>query len=212
MIHIGIVDDHAVVRAGLREFLAGYDDMRVVGEAANGREALELVHRTGNDLNVLVLDLGLPGQSGQDVLAQIRVRAPDLGVLVLSGFPEELYATKLIQQGASGYLNKECAPQMMIDAIRAVAQGRRYMTPAVAELLAEQLGRPAPQEPHERLTTREFQVFIRLARGVGMTTIGDELSLSGKTIGAHRTRLLKKMELGSNGELTYYAVKNRLID
>jgi two-component system invasion response regulator UvrY len=212
MINIGIVDDHAVIRAGLREFLAGFEDLSVMGEAANAREAVELVQRTDLDLDVLVLDLVMPGQSGQDVLATIKVKVPNLAVLILRGYPEELYAVTLIGQGASGYLNKDCAPEVMVDAIRTVAKGQRYFTPAVVELSAQRLQTGVSTVPHEQLTSREFQVFVRLAQGKVTQVICDELALSAKTIGHHRTQLMRKMELRSNGDLTYYAIKNRLID
>ena len=136
MINVGIVDDHAIVRSGLRQFLSEHVDLRVVGEAANGREAIDLVHQ--QDIQVLVLDLAMPGRSGIDVLAQLRAKAPHMGILVLSGYPEEHYAISLIRQGASGYLNKECEPETIVEAIRTIAQGRRYVTPAVADLLARQ--------------------------------------------------------------------------
>jgi two-component system invasion response regulator UvrY len=212
MIHIAIVDDHAVIRAGLGEFLAGYEDIRVVGEAANGREAIELVRRLGPDLDVLMLDLKMPGQSGQEVLALIKAKAPCLAVLILSGYPEEVYATSLLRNGASGYLKKDCAPEMMIEAIRRVAKGRHYLTPEVAELSVDRLTHAASLASHELLTAREFQVLLRLARGQGTPAISQELSLSAKTISHYRTQLLRKMDLRSNGDLTFYAVKNRLID
>ena len=139
MIRVGIVDDHAIVRSGLKQFFADQVDLRVVGEAANGREAIDLVRE--HDMDVLVMDLSMPGQSGLDALAMIRAKAPDVGVLILSGYPEEHYAMNLIRQGASGYLNKECDPQDIVEAIRTIALGRRYITPAVAELLAQQLHR-----------------------------------------------------------------------
>lgn len=212
MINIGIVDDHAVIRAGLREFLTGYDDLHVVGEAANGREAIELVRRLGPALDVLVLDLMMPGHSGQDAMAQIRGHAPRLAVLILSGYPEELYATALLRQGASGYLGKDCAPEVMVDAIRTVALGRTYFTPAVAALWANRLAQESELLAHEQLTARELQVFLKLAKGRELHAISQEMSLSTKTISAYRTRLLRKMDLGSNGDLTYYALKNKLID
>ncbi len=210
MIKIGIVDDHAVIRAGLREMLAGYRDLRVVGEAANGRDAIDLMRRI--NLDVLVLDLVMPGVSGQDLLTMIRSKIQDLAVLILSGYPEELHALSLIRQGASGYLNKDCAPEVMVDAIRTVASGQHYFTPAVAELAVQRLGCEASSVPHEQLTAREYQVFLRLARGKDTPAICQELSLSYNTIGVHRRRLLQKMDMRTNGDLTYYAMKNRLID
>src|SRR5438132_799553 len=139
MIKVGIVDDHAIVRSGLKQFFSEQVDLRVVGEAASGREAIDLVRTT--EMDVLVMDLSMPGQSGIDALGMIRAKAPDVGILILSGYPEEHYAMNLIRQGASGYLNKECEPMEIVNAIRTIALGRRYISPAVAELLAQQLNR-----------------------------------------------------------------------
>ena len=158
MIRIGIVDDHAIVRTGLRQFFSEHVDLRVTGEAANGREALDLVR--GGEVDVLVMDLSMPDQSGVDALLAIKARKPDLPVLILSGFPETHYATTLLRQGASGYLNKECDPEEIVKAIRTVFRGRRYITPAVAELLADALGGDADQLPHQALSEREFHVFL----------------------------------------------------
>ncbi|MFT4191261.1 MAG: response regulator transcription factor [Comamonas sp.] len=210
MINVAIVDDHALVRTGLRQFLSEETDLRVLAEAASGREAIDLV-RLQPDLDVLVLDLSMPGQSGLDALAMIRAKAPDLAILILSGFPEEHYAMNLIRQGASGYLNKECDPAEIVRAIRTVAQGRRYITPSVAELLAEQLNRKDSGPLHEQLSEREFQVFLRLAQGDTVGQIADALSLSVKTVSTYRTRLMEKLALQSNSDLTYYALKNGLI-
>jgi two-component system invasion response regulator UvrY len=210
MINVAIVDDHALVRTGLRQFLSEETDLRVLAEAASGREAIDLV-RLQPDLDVLILDLSMPGQSGLDALAMIRAKAPDLAILILSGFPEEHYAMNLIRQGASGYLNKECDPAEIVRAIRTVAQGRRYITPSVAELLADQLNRKDSGPLHEQLSEREFQVFLRLAKGDTVGQIAEALSLSVKTVSTYRTRLMEKLALQSNSDLTYYALKNGLI-
>ncbi|MBU6501555.1 MAG: response regulator transcription factor [Burkholderiaceae bacterium] len=210
MIKIGIVDDHVIVRTGLRQFFAEQVDLRVVGEAASGREAIDLVRTT--EMDVLVLDLSMPGQSGLDALAMIRAKAPDIGVLILSGYPEEHYALNLIRQGASGYLNKQCDPMEIVQALRTIAQGRRYISPSVAELLAQQLNQNSEVAPHEQLSEREFQVFLKLAKGETAGDIAKTLSLSVKTVSTYRTRLMEKMNLSSNSDLTYYALKNRLID
>jgi two-component system, NarL family, invasion response regulator UvrY len=210
MIKIGIVDDHAIVRSGLKQFFSDHVDLRVVGEASNGREAIDLVRN--EELDVLIMDLSMPGQSGIDALAMIRAKAPDLGILILSGYPEEHYAMNLIRQGASGYLNKECDPMEIVTAIRTIAMGRRYITAAVAELLAQQLHRKEDAAPHEQLSEREFQVFLKLAQGETAGDIAKSLSLSVKTVSTYRTRLMEKMGLASNSDLTYYALKNKLID
>jgi len=211
MIKIGIVDDHAIVRAGLRQFFSEQVDLRVVGEAANGREAIELV-RTAAEMDVLVLDLCMPGKGGIEALGMIRAQAPDLGILILSGYPEEHYATELIRRGAGGYLNKECDPAEIVMAIRTIAVGRRYISPSVAELLAQQLGRKDSGPIHEDLSGREFQVFLKLAKGETAGDVARDLALSIKTVSTYRTRLLQKMNLASNSDLTYYALRNELID
>lgn len=210
MIKIGIVDDHAVVREGLKALFSTFVDFRVAGEAASGREAIDLVRTT--ELDVLLMDLSMPGQSGIDALGMIRAKAPDLGILVLSAYPEEHYAVNLIRQGASGYLNKECDPEEIANAIRTVALGRRYITPSVAEILANQLDRKDDAPPHQHLSEREFQVFLKLAKGESVGSIGSALSLSVKTVSTYRTRLLEKLNLSTNSDLTYYAMKAQLID
>jgi len=209
MIRIVIVDDHAIVRAGLRQFLAEQSDLQVVGEASNGREALDLVRKGGID--VIVMDLSMPDQNGVDALAAIKARAPELPVLILSGYPEAHYATNLLRQGASGYLNKECDPQEIVTAVRTVSRGRKYITPTVAEMLADQLNSGSDKPLHEQLSEREFQVFLRLAQGETIGVIADSLSLSVKTVSTYRTRIMEKMSLESNSDLTYYALKNGLI-
>ncbi|MDP4077488.1 response regulator transcription factor [Acidovorax sp. A1169] len=209
MIKIGIVDDHKIVRAGLRQFLADHVDLRVEGEASNGREAIDLIRE--HDIDVLVMDLAMPGQSGLDAMSMLRAKAPDMGILILSGYPEEHYAINLIRQGASGYLNKDCKPADIVEAIRVIALGKRYLTPTVAELLAQQLNRPGERPAHEHLSEREFQVFLKLAQGANVGDIAEDLSLSVKTVSTYRTRLMEKLHLDSNSDLTYYALKNNLI-
>jgi len=210
IIKIGIVDDHAIVRAGLKQFLSEMVDMRVVGEASTGREAIDLVRTT--EMDVIIMDLSMPGQSGIDALAMIRAKAPDVGILILSGYPEEQYAVNLIKQGASGYLNKECEPMEIVHALRTIALGRRYISPSVAELIAQQLDRKDGSAAHDLLSEREFQVFLKLAKGETAGEIANALSLSVKTVSTYRTRLMEKMGLTSNSDLTYYALKNKLID
>ncbi len=209
MIKIAIVDDHAIVRAGLRQYLSEQVDLQVIAEAANGREALDIVRQ--GEVDVMLMDLSMPDQSGVDALAAIRARAPELPVLILSGFPEAHYATTLLRQGASGYLNKECDPEEIVTAIRTVARGRKYITPAVAELLADTLGGNVDKPVHEQLSEREFQVFLRLAKGETIGHMADSMSLSVKTVSTYRTRVMEKMKLESNSDLTYYALKNGLI-
>jgi two-component system, NarL family, invasion response regulator UvrY len=209
MIRVGIVDDHAIVRSGLKQFLSDQVDLRVTGEAGNGAGALELARRS--DIDVLVMDIAMPDCSGVDALAAIRARFPELPVLILSGYPEAHYATTLLRQGASGYLNKECDPEEIASAIRKVARGRRYITPAVAELLADRVTGAAERPPHEALSERELQVFLRLARGETVGQMAESMNLSVKTVSTYRTRVLDKLKLQTNSDLTYYALKNGLI-
>jgi two-component system, NarL family, invasion response regulator UvrY len=210
MIRIAIVDDHATVRAGLRQFFSDQPDFAVVGEAASGRQALDIVRQA--EVDVIVLDISMPDQGGVDTLAAIKARAPDLPVLILSGFAEAHYATTLLRQGASGYLNKGCDPEEIVKAIRTVHRGRKYITAGVAERLAEGLGGSAGDLPlHEQLSERELQVFLRLARGETVGHMAESMSLSVKTVSTYRTRVMEKMRLASNSDLTYYALKNGLI-
>ncbi|MBX3637875.1 MAG: response regulator transcription factor [Rubrivivax sp.] len=208
MIRVAIADDHAVVRAGLRQFLSEHEDLSVVADCADGRALMDVVRADGAD--VVLLDIAMPGQSGVDLLLAIKARAPALPVLMLSSYPEEHYATTLLRQGAAGYLGKDTDPEEIVRAIRLVAGGRRYITPAVAEQLAAGLGaddRPA----HEKLSERELQVFLHLARGETVGQLAESLSLSVKTVSTYRSRVLEKMGLASNSELTYYALKHGLL-
>jgi len=215
MIRIGIVDDHAIVRTGLRQYLSDHVDLRVTGEGSSGHDALEMAR--GGEVDVLLLDISMPDQSGVDALAAIKARFPELPVLILSGFPEAHYATTLLRQGASGYLNKECDPEEIANAIRLVSRGRRYISPAVAEQLADSVASgpgaagAADKPPHEGLSEREFQVFLRLAKGETVGHIAEALFLSVKTVSTYRTRVLEKLKLQTNSDLTYYALKNGLI-
>ena len=209
MIRIAIVDDHAIVRAGLRQFFADQPDFAVVAEAANGRDALDIV-RAG-EIDVMVLDISMPEQNGVDTLAAIKLRAPELPVLILSGFPEAHYATTLLRQGASGYLNKDCDPEEIVKAIRTVFRGRKYVSAGLAERLAEGLVAGGDKPLHEQLSERELQVFLRLAQGQTIGHLADDLSLSVKTVSTYRSRVMDKMGLESNSDLTYYALKNGLI-
>jgi DNA-binding NarL/FixJ family response regulator len=209
-IKIAIVDDHALVRDGLRGFLTDQPDIEVVAEASNGAQALDVVGE--HELDVLILDISMPQQSGMEVLPRIQARAPKLGILILSGYPEEHYAVSLLRHGASGYLNKQCDPEVVLAAVRRIAGGKRFITPQVAELLASQLDRPDTAAAHEQLSARELQVLLRLAKGETVGDIAQSLFLSAKTVSTYRTRILEKMVLATNSDLTYYALKNGLLD
>jgi DNA-binding NarL/FixJ family response regulator len=208
MINIGIVDDHTLVRTGLRQVLGDEVDFRVTGEAINGREALDLA-RSGT-VDVLLMDLSMPEHGGVDALLAIKARFPQLPVIILSGFPEQTYAVTLLKQGASAYLGKDCDPSEIATAIRTVVRGRKYVTPAVAELLADQLN-GGNDAPHDALSERELQVFLRLAKGETVGGIAESMFLSVKTVSTYRSRVLEKLSLQSNSDLTYYAMKNGLM-
>ncbi len=209
MIRIAIVDDHALVRAGLRQFMAEQPDFCVTAEAATGRAAMDIVRQ--GDVDVVLLDINMPDISGVDTLAAIKARQPELPVLILSGFAETHYATTMLRLGAAGYLNKDCDPSDIVQAIRTVARGRKFITPAVAERLADGLGAASELAPHQLLSERELQVFLRLAQGQTIGHLAESLCLSVKTVSTYRGRVMEKMHLASNSDLTYYALKNGLI-
>jgi len=210
MIRILIADDHAIVRQGLKQILSDAPDLVVAGEASNGVEALRMLRENAYDM--LLLDIAMPGKSGIEVLKQIKQETPKLPVLILSIYPEEQYAVRLIKAGAASYLNKESAPEQLVKAIRTVAAGKRFISPSVAELIANELERDSDQPPHQALSDREFQILRLIASGKTVSEIADTLALSVKTVSTYRTRLLDKMQLKNNAELTHYAIKNNLIE
>lgn len=209
MLRVAIVDDHEIVRAGFREMLADELGIAIAFEAASGEEALARLHDTPCD--VLLLDLALPGQSGVDVLRTLRQRHGGLRVLVLTGYPEDRYALAMIRNGADGYLCKECGRDVLLQAVRTVAQGRRYLSARMAELLADEVAGGSPAAPHRNLSERELQVFLRLAGGQSVSEIGGALNLSIKTVSTYRSRLLEKLGVASNAELAAYALRNGLM-
>ncbi|NLF54826.1 MAG: response regulator transcription factor [Thauera phenolivorans] len=209
MLRIAIVDDHKIVRAGFRDMLAEELDLSIAFEAGSGEEAIEQLR--AQPVDVLLLDLSLPGQSGVDVLKHVKQRHQALRVLMLSGFPEERYALAMIRNGADGYLCKDCDAEELVRAIRTVAQGRRHLSARTAELLAEELTGGNTGPAHEQLSERELQVFLRLARGESVSEIGNNLHLSVKTISTYRSRLLEKLGVSSNAELAAYAIRNGLL-
>lgn len=209
MIEVLIVDDHALVRLGLRELVSLEPDIRIAGEACDAREALKLIRERKWD--VVVMDIFMPGQSGLELLPEIKRERPHLPVLVLSMHPEEHYAFHMFKLGASGYLVKNSSPQELVAAIRKVNSGGQYVSPAMAERLARNLRRDADRVPHELLSAREFEVLRLLASGKTVTEIAELLSVSRKTITSYRARLLEKMNMRSNAELTQYALRHGLI-
>ena len=210
MIRVFIVDDHSLFRAGLRQILAKQGDMRVVGEAGNGTDAVAGIRE--RDCEVVLLDLTMPGVSGLAILGDIRRERPHAGVLVLSMHPEDQYATRVIKAGAAGYLTKESAAEELIAAIRKVAAGGIYVSPHLAEKLASSLQSTAEVPPHQLLSEREFLVFTQLVSGKKLKEIAHGLCLSEKTITTYRSRILMKMNLHNNAELVHYAIENKLID
>jgi len=210
MIRILIADDHAIVRAGLKQFIADQVDMEVSAEAASGAEAIAAV-RAG-DFDVVLLDISMPDKNGIDTLKTLRHVKPELPVLMLSAYAEDQYAVNLLRAGASGYLNKEAASTQLVGAIRTVVQGRKYVSPSLAQILADGVSGDADKPLHAELSQREFQIFCKLAAGAAVSKIADELNLSVKTVSTYRTRILEKMAMKSNADLTYYAIKNGLIE
>ena len=203
-----IADDHALFRAGLRGLLEETGEFEVVAGASNGEDALKAVRE--KDIDVALLDLSMPKQSGIDVLKRMKLLKPDMAVLILSMYPEEQYAVNMLRSGASGYLTKEAAPEQVVTALRTVRKGRKYISGEVAELLAETPD--ATTAPlHSSLSQREFQIFCKLASGQSVSEVANELFLSVKTISTYRTRVLEKMSMHSNADLTYYAIKNGII-
>ena len=209
MIKILIADDHAIVRRGLKQIVSEQPDMIVGGEAENAREVLEMV-RT-NKWNVIVLDINMPGRSGLEVLKELKREQPKLPVLVLSVHPEEQYGIRVLKAGAAGYLTKDSAPDELVNAIRKVNRGGRYVSPSLAEALVLELGVESDRPKHRALSDREYQVMTMIASGKTVGEIGEELSLSVKTISTYRARVLEKMKMRTNAELTHYAIQNQLL-
>ena len=210
MIKILVADDHTIVREGLKQILAETSDIVVSGEAANAQEILNKILK--NDYDIVLLDISMPGRSGLDVLKTLKSIKPQLPVLILSMHPEEQYAVRALKGGASGYLTKESAPDELITAIRIVSTGRKYVSSALAEKLAFDLENNNEKPLHETLSNREFQVMCMIASGKVISEIAEELLLSIKTVSTYRARILEKMKMKHNAEITYYTIKNGLVD
>jgi len=210
MTRILVVDDHAIVRKGIGQILAETDDIIIADEARNGQEALEKVR--DNDYDLVLLDISLPGPDGLEILKQLKNQRPTLAVLMLSMYPEEQYAVRALRSGASGYLTKESAPEELITAIRKVSSGGKFVSDSLAEKLADQLNSANPDRlPHELLSDREYQIMVMIAAGKTQMQIADELAISVKTVSTYRTRILKKMSVKSNAELTRYVIENKIV-
>lgn len=210
MIRVLLADDHAIVRAGLKEILEDTGDIAVAGEAANGQEVLAQIRR--QDFDVLVTDMSMPGRSGVDLIRQVKSEKPRLRILVLSMHSEEQYAVRALRAGASGYLTKETAADQLVAAIRRIAGGGAHISPETAERLALDLVPDSDAPPHKSLSDREFQVFQMIAGGATVTEIADKLVLSVKTVSTHKTRIMQKMNITNQAELIKYAIRHRLID
>lgn len=209
MIKIIIADDHAVVRTGLKQIIEQDPHLKVTGEASSGFELLEKI-REGN-YDVVLLDISMPGKDGLATLKELKKINPKLPVLIFTVYPEDQYAVRLLKAGASGYLNKECEPEELIEAIHRVAQGRKYVSPNLAEILATLLEESHSAPLHEQLSDREYQVMCMIASGKTIQEIAKELDLSPNTVSTYRIRLLEKMKMKTNAEITHYAIKNGLV-
>jgi DNA-binding NarL/FixJ family response regulator len=209
-IRVLIADDHSIVRQGLKQILSGTADFEVAGEAANGVEAVQMVR--GGDWGVVLMDVSMPDRNGIDTLKMIKKEFPKLPVLILSMHPEEHYAIRALKAGASGYLTKQSAPEQLVHAIRTVAAGKKYVSASVAEELANAIQEDSEKPPHEKLSDREYQTLCMIASGKTLSNIAEELSLSVKTVSVYRARLLEKMRMKNNAELTHYGVKHGLVE
>ncbi|MBB1161705.1 response regulator transcription factor [Piscinibacter sp. Jin2] len=209
MIRVILCDDHALIRRGIRDTLTDAPDIEVVGEAGDYGELRSLMRDTRCD--VLVLDINLPGRSGLDVMHVLKDEGSPVRVLVVSMYPEDQYAIRALKAGAHGYVNKGSDTAQLVEAVRIVAQGRKYITPEIAQMLAESLSQPQAEVLHERLSDRELQTLTLIASGKRLSDIAQELTLSPKTVSVYRARVLEKLGLSNNSELTVYAIRNGLV-
>lgn len=209
MIRVILCDDHAVVRRGIRDTLSEAVDIQVVAESGNYAEVREAL-RT-HPCDVLVLDLNLPGRGGLEVLASLKESESKVRVLMVSMFPEDQYAIRCLRAGAQGYLNKAGEPAELIAAVRAIAQGRKYVTAEVSQMLVDNLSAPSHETLHASLSERELQTLLKIASGRRLSDIAEELMLSPKTVSVYRSRVLEKLKLANNAELTVYAIRNGLV-
>ena len=218
MIRVILCDDHALIRRGIRDTLSDAADIQVVGEAGDYGELRTLMRSLagaddakGAPCDVLVLDINLPGRSGLDVLHVLKDEGTPVKVLIVSMYPEDQYAIRALRAGAHGYVNKGGDPQLLVQAVRTVAQGRKFVTPEIAQMLVESLTAPVSESPHERLSDRELQTLLMIASGKRLSDIAEELKLSPKTVSVYRARVLEKLGLTNNSELTVYAIRNGLV-
>jgi len=206
-----VVDDHEIVRRGIVQILSGHAGIELVGEAGDYGQLRTLLRRVG-EIELLVIDVNLPGKDGIDILKTLRAELPRLKVLVVSMYPEEQYAVRAFRAGAAGYLNKAGAPEKLLDAVEQIIAGRKYVSPEIAQALIENIITPEQGAPHERLSDREFQTLKLIATGHRLADIAEALALSPKTVSVYRARILEKMGMSNNAELTHYAVKHKLVE
>jgi two-component system, NarL family, invasion response regulator UvrY len=209
MTRVILCDDHALIRRGIRDTLAEQPDMQIVGEAGEYGELRSLLRTTTCD--VLVLDINMPGRSGLDVLHALKDEGSPIRVLIVSMYPEDQYALRALRGGAYGYVNKGGDTAQIVTAVRMVAQGRKYITAEMAQMLVESLTTPAPEAAHDKLSDRELQTLTMIASGKRLSDIAEQLSLSPKTVSVYRARVLEKLSLTNNSELTVYAIRNELV-
>lgn len=210
-IKVILCDDHALIRRGIRDTLSDASDIEVIGEAADYGELRTLLRNNPNACDVLVLDINMPGRSGLDVLHVLKDEGSPMRVLVVSMYPEDQYAIRALRAGAFGYVNKGGDPALIVAAVRTVAQGRKYVTPEIAQMLVESLTAPASGAAHDKLSDREMQTLVMIASGKRLSDIAEELMLSPKTVSVYRARVLEKLGLANNSELTVYAIRNGLV-
>lgn len=210
MIKVLIADDHAIVRQGLKQILADIPDMEVFGEAGSGDEALKFIRDEG--WSIMLLDIAMPGKNVMELIKLAKQQSPHLPILILSMYPEDQYAIRMLRAGADGYLTKESAPEQLVAAIRKVAKGGKYISPMMTEKLIAELNPNQDIPLHATLTDREFQVFCGICAGKSITDLSQQMTLSVKTISTYRTRLMKKMNMSKNAEIIHYAFKNDLLD
>lgn len=209
-IEILIADDHAIIRDGLRQIFADTDDIVVAGEAANGHETVEKVRQ--RDWDALILDISMPGKSGLDLIRHLKSEKPQLPILVLSMHGEEQYGLRALRAGCSGYMTKESDSELLVSVLRKIAGGGIYVSPELAELMVRERMPQSEQPPHTLLSEREYQVFLMIVAGMGLTEIADQLSLSVKTVSTHKTHILQKMNMSNQAELVRYAIAHRLAE
>lgn len=210
VIKIVIADDHSFLRMGIKKTINDEIDLKIVGEATNAAEAITVIRETEAD--VAIIDISMPGKSGLDILKDLKSQKIKVKVLILSMHPEDRFAIRALKSGAAGYLTKESAPDELVKAIRTILTGRKYVSSELAEKLADLLSGDSDKQPHEQLSDREYDVFMMIASGMKAQEIAEKLSISVHTVNTYRARILEKMNLGSNVELTHYALHNKLID